>query len=42
MLTSAMGNGRWVDAYLCGLFDDNDAPLLENNVVRNCHPGGAK
>jgi len=42
MLTSAMGSGRWVDAYICGLFDDHDAPVLQNNVVRNCHPGGAK
>ena len=42
MLTSAMGNGRYVDAYLCGLFTDQDAPVLDNDVVRNCHPGGAK
>jgi phospholipid/cholesterol/gamma-HCH transport system substrate-binding protein len=42
LLTSAMGNGRWVDAYVCGLFDDQDAPVLDNDVVRNCHPGGAK
>lgn len=42
MLASAMGNGHWVDAYACGLFDDQDAPELDNDVVRNCHPGGAK
>lgn len=42
LLTSAMGNGRWVDAYVCGLFNDQDQPVLDNNVVRNCHPGGAK
>ena len=42
MLTSAMGNGHWVDAYVCGLFTDDNAPLLQNDVVRNCHPGGAK
>ncbi|MEX0426189.1 MCE family protein [Nocardioides sp. DS6] len=42
MLASAMGNGRWADAYLCGLFDDTGAPVLDNDVVRNCHPGGAK
>jgi len=42
MLASTMGNGHWVDAYLCGLFDDKDAPVLENDVARNCHPGGAK
>lgn len=42
MLTSALGNGHWVDAYVCGLFDDKNAPVLDNDVVRNCHPGGAK
>ena len=42
MLTAAMGNGRWVDSYVCGLFDEQDAPVLENDVVRNCKPGGAK
>lgn len=42
MLTSAMGNGRWIDAYACGLFGDDGAPVLENDIVRNCHPGGAK
>lgn len=42
MLASAMGNGRWVDSYVCGLFDDQDAPVLQNDVTRNCHPGGAK
>lgn len=42
MLTSALGNGRWVDAYLCGLFDDQVAPVLDNDVVRDCQPGGAR
>lgn len=42
MLTAAMGNGRWVDSYICGLFDENTAPVLENDVVRDCNPGGAK
>jgi phospholipid/cholesterol/gamma-HCH transport system substrate-binding protein len=42
MLTSAMGNGRWVDAYLCGLFDSQGAPELRNDVVRDCKPGGAR
>ncbi|WP_278257027.1 hypothetical protein [Nocardioides convexus] len=26
MLTAAMGNGRWIDSYICGLFDPKDAP----------------
>jgi len=42
MLTSAMGSGHWVDGYICGLFGADDAPVLDNDVVRNCHPGGAK
>lgn len=41
MLTAAMGNGRWVDSYICGLFDADNAPVLENDVVRDCRPGGA-
>lgn len=40
MLTSAMGNGHWIDSYICGLFDADDAPVLENDVVRDCKPGG--
>ncbi|MCL2542296.1 MAG: MCE family protein [Nocardioidaceae bacterium] len=42
MLATSMGNGRWVDSYICGLFDNNDAPVLKNDVLRNCHPGGAR
>lgn len=42
VLASATGNGPWADSYLCGLFDDNLNPILENDVVRNCHPGGAR
>ncbi|RLV55020.1 MCE family protein [Aeromicrobium phragmitis] len=41
-LASATGNGRWVDSYICGLFDENAAPVLDNNVVRNCEPGGQR
>jgi phospholipid/cholesterol/gamma-HCH transport system substrate-binding protein len=40
LLNDAAGNGHWVDAYLCGLFDANDDPILSANVVRNCNPGG--
>lgn len=44
VLTSALGNGRWIDSYVCGLFDDNKRPLLENDVERNCTPakGGGR
>lgn len=42
MLTAAMGNGRWVDSYICGLFDAQSAPVLDNDVVRDCRPGGAR
>lgn len=40
MLTAAMGNGRWLDSYICGLFDAQGAPVLDNDVVRDCRPGG--
>lgn len=44
VLTSAMGNGRWLDSYVCGLFDAHDAPQLKNDVTRNCDPkaGGGR
>ncbi|WP_246004132.1 MCE family protein [Nocardioides marmoriginsengisoli] len=42
VLASATGNGKWIDSYLCGLFDGNNEPVLENDVVRNCRPGGAQ
>lgn len=44
VLASATGNGRWVDSYICGLFTAQQAPLLENDVERNCHPksGGGR
>jgi phospholipid/cholesterol/gamma-HCH transport system substrate-binding protein len=44
VLSSALGNGSWVDSYVCGLFDDNQRPLLENDVARNCSPakGGGR
>ncbi len=44
VLASATGNGRWVDSYICGLFDGSGAPLLENDVLRNCKPqsGGGR
>lgn len=44
VLASATGNGHWIDSYICGLFDANGAPLLENDVERNCSPkkGGGR
>ena len=41
MLNDAAGNGHWVDAYICGLFDSNDDPILSSTVVRDCAPGGS-
>ena len=41
MLNDAAGNGHWVDAYICGLFDSNDDPILDSTVVRDCAPGGS-
>ncbi|WP_235737989.1 MCE family protein [Nocardioides alcanivorans] len=44
VLASATGNGHWIESYLCGLFDEDLAPLLDNDVIRNCHPkkGGGR
>ncbi len=44
VLSSALGNGTWVDSYVCGLFDAQQRPLLENDVARNCTPakGGGR
>jgi phospholipid/cholesterol/gamma-HCH transport system substrate-binding protein len=44
VVDSALGNGRWVDSYVCGLFDDRGAPLLDSDALRNCHPakGGGR
>ena len=39
ILASTMGNGRWMDSYVCGLFDEKQAPVLESDVERDCAPG---
>lgn len=42
-LTDTTGNGRWVDIYICGLFDSSNAPILDadnGGRPRNCNPGG--
>ncbi|WP_229054389.1 MCE family protein [Aeromicrobium sp. Leaf350] len=44
VLASASGNGRWIDAYMCGLFGPENKPQLTNDVTRDCAPvsgGGA-
>jgi phospholipid/cholesterol/gamma-HCH transport system substrate-binding protein len=44
VLASATGSGRWVDSWICGLFDNDGNPIVESDVVRNCNPkkgGGA-
>jgi len=38
MLASATGNGHWIDSYVCGLFDDQHHPVLDNDVTRDCAP----
>ncbi|MDQ2956146.1 MAG: MCE family protein [Actinomycetota bacterium] len=45
LLDNALGNGRWLDVYICGLFDAQNNPVLKSNAQRNCAPkapGGAK
>lgn len=38
LLASATGNGRWVDAYVCGLYTADGAPHLDNDIERTCAP----
>lgn len=38
LVTATMGNGPWIDAYICGLLGPDNAPVLQNDIVRNCHP----
>ncbi|MFW6775915.1 MCE family protein [Nocardioides sp. CPCC 205120] len=38
VLASATGNGRWVDAYVCGLYTADGRPHLDNDVERTCTP----
>lgn len=43
-LNDAVGNGRWLDTYICGLFDAQNNPELDNTAQRDCRPqsgGGA-
>ncbi|CAM3411123.1 MCE family protein [Nocardioides dubius] len=44
VLTSATGNGRWLESYICGLFGPDGAPLLDAEALRNCAPqkGGGR
>ena len=37
-LADATGNGRWLDAYICGLFDATGAPVLDATAQRTCKP----
>jgi phospholipid/cholesterol/gamma-HCH transport system substrate-binding protein len=38
LLTDALGNGPWLDTYLCGLFTVTGAPQLDATAQRNCAP----
>jgi phospholipid/cholesterol/gamma-HCH transport system substrate-binding protein len=38
LLTDALGNGPWLDTYLCGLFTASGAPQLDATAERNCSP----
>ncbi|MFB9314518.1 MCE family protein [Nocardioides plantarum] len=40
LLASSLGNGPWVDTYLCGLFDESGAPELDAQAPRDCQPRG--
>jgi phospholipid/cholesterol/gamma-HCH transport system substrate-binding protein len=38
LLDDAVGNGPWLDVYLCGLFAANGDPQLNSTAQRNCAP----
>jgi phospholipid/cholesterol/gamma-HCH transport system substrate-binding protein len=38
LLTDAVGNGPWLDTYICGLFTAQHAPQLNPTAQRNCAP----
>lgn len=42
MLAGVTGNGRWVDSYICGLFDGQNNQVLDDSVLRDCRPGGVR
>ncbi len=38
LLNNAVGNGRWLDVYICGLFTRRGLPQLNATAQRNCAP----
>lgn len=38
LLSDSLGNGAWVDVYLCGLFTSGGAPQLDPKAPRDCRP----
>jgi phospholipid/cholesterol/gamma-HCH transport system substrate-binding protein len=38
LLTDTVGNGPWLDTYICGLFTLQDVPQLNSTAQRNCAP----
>lgn len=37
-LNDAVGNGHWLDTYICGLFDAQGNPELDRTAPRDCTP----
>ncbi|HTZ44252.1 MAG TPA: MCE family protein [Jatrophihabitans sp.] len=42
LLDNALGNGRWMDVYICGLFDAQNNPVLQPDAHRDCTPPGGR
>ena len=38
LLNNALGNGPWLDVYICGLFTSSGVPQLNSTAQRNCAP----
>ena len=41
-LNNTLGNGPWIDIYICGLFDAANQPILDSHAKRDCTPKAAK
>jgi len=37
LVNNALGNGPWIDIYICGLFDSSNAPILDSQAKRDCN-----
>jgi phospholipid/cholesterol/gamma-HCH transport system substrate-binding protein len=41
LLNNSLGNGPWIDIYICGLFNAANEPILDAQAKRDCTPKAA-